>query len=492
VSQLPGSQIVVTNASTSTITITNNAAGVASSFTGLATSPLTLTGSCASTATNGTCTYNVTANTTGVAAGSYPGAITFTTSTPGGANALSVSLPVNLTITSQATFILTTSTVSATPLTAVSLTATTNASQVCTGGVGQPASPGIATVAGSIPNMTYTASVSSGVNPFTAAGFVTVTTTPQAITVCANPAALGNTSGIFQGMVTVASSSAPGATVSFPVSLLLNSIPGSVDLSNIGVFRNTSGLGTFALDLNESTYNYAAGSTLTYYYGLNGDQPVTGDWTGSGVVSIGVFRQGAWYFDLNNDGAFEANEGPFYFGLPGDIAIVGDWTGSGSTKVGVFRCPVSGVCSWYLSTAAQTAGTLTPGAVLYSPATTLVYTYGLPGDQPVASTWSGTRVDQIGVFRCPAIGAPGVCLWIVDNVGDGAYRTTDPVYGFGLPGDIAVVGDWNDNNQRKRIGVFRSGLWILDVNGSNSYALNDIQASFGLAGDMPVVGKWTQ
>src|ERR1039458_7586214 len=57
---------------------------------------------------------------------------------------------------------------------------------------------------------------------------------------------------------------------------------------------------------------------------------VAGDWTGSGVVRIGVFRQGAWYFDLNNDGAFEANEGPFYFGLPGDTAIVGDWTGSGA------------------------------------------------------------------------------------------------------------------------------------------------------------------
>ncbi|MGD0873218.1 MAG: hypothetical protein ABSB88_27045, partial [Bryobacteraceae bacterium] len=172
-----------------------------------------------------------------------------------------------------------------------------------------------------------------------------------------------------------------------------------------------------------------------------------------------------------------------------DAAIVGDWTGSGSTKVGVFRCPASGVCTWYLSSATQTAATLVPSANLYNPATTLVYSYGLPGDQPVANNWSGTvKVDQIGVFRCLA---SGVCSWIVENVGDGVYRTSDPVYSFGLTGDIAVVGDWNDGNQRKRIGVFRSGLWILEVNGTNTYASNDLQAFFGLPGDKPVVGKWT-
>jgi hypothetical protein len=299
------------------------------------------------------------------------------------------------------------------------------------------------------------------------------------------------------GPVANAASTATTVTMNGPESItadfaLLNRA--NIALPNGGVFRATGGLGTFALDLNQSTYAYSAGATLTYFYGLAGDQPVAGDWLGTGVVSIGVFRQGAWYFDLNNDGVFEASEGPFYFGLPGDTAIVGDWTGSGSTKVGVFRCPVApatGVCSWYLSTAVQTAETLTPNANLYSPAATLVYTYGLPGDQPVANNWSGSSgIDQIGVFRCPTPGV-GVCSWIVDNVGDGNYRLTDPVYAFGLTGDIAVVGNW-DSSQQKRIGVFRGGLWILDSNGTNSYAANDIQASFGLPGDKPVVGRWTQ
>jgi hypothetical protein len=132
-----------------------------------------------------------------------------------------------------------------------------------------------------------------------------------------------------------------------------------------------------------------------------------------------------------------------------------------------------------------------PNVNLYSPATTLEYTYGLPGDQPVVGNWGAASgggafsADRIGVFRCPSP-AVGVCSWIVDDVGDGNYRVTDPVYSFGLTGDIAVVGDWSGNTQRT-IGVFRGGLWILDINGSDAYAPNDIQASFGLAGDKPVV-----
>ncbi len=344
--------------------------------------------------------------------------------------------------------------------------------------------------------LTVSASPPAGgtVNPATGAFYGAGAVVPIAATANAGYAFAGWTgsvAGAARNAATVTMSDTESITANF---VLLNSVSGYVGLPDIGVFRTTSGQGMFALDLNQSTYAYSAGSTLTGFGGLAGDQPVAGDWLGTGVVSIGVFRQGAWYFDLNNDGVFEATEGPFYFGLPGDTAIVGDWTGSGSAKVGVFRCPAApavGVCSWYLSAAMQTALTLAPNANLYDPATTLVYSYGLPGDQPVASNWSGTsNVDQIGVFRCPAP-AVGVCSWIVDNVGDGNYRATDPVYSFGLTGDIAVVGDWN-NAPQKRIGVFRGGLWILDINGTNTYAANDIQTSFGLPGDKPVVGRWTQ
>jgi len=495
--QLANSQIVVNNASSASVTITTST-GVASTFTGLTTSPLTLVStagtSCTAATNNSTCTYNVTLNTVGVTAGTYPGTITFTTSTPSGSSALTATLTVNLTVTAQPTLIVTTNTATSIPVTSVNLVATSNASQVCTAATpalatstGEPQSPGVSTTAGTVANVTYTTSVAAGVNVFTATGANTIGATSNPITVCANPQLLGSTSGTFLGTVTVSSSI---ASTTFPVSLLLNATPGTIDLSNAGVFR----AGTFVLDLDQNTYNYNPNTTKLRFFGLPGDQPVAGDWFGTGVVTMGIFRGGAWYFDLNNNGAFDANEGPFYFGLAGDTAIVGDWTGSGSTKIGVMRCPVApavGVCTWYLSTATQTPTTLVPGAQLYSAASTLVYNYGLPGDQPVANNWNGTaKVDQIGVFRCPAA---GICSWIVDSAGTGASFTT---YSFGLTGDIGVVGDWNDNAQRKRIGVFRGGLWILDVNGTNTFAPNDIGAggttgNFGLPGDKPVVGKWT-
>jgi hypothetical protein len=389
------------------------------------------------------------------------------------------------------------------PLTGITLSAIVGQTTVCTGPSGTvtttpaqvQANPTFFTSGGVLGNGSFTSSVSSGVNFITAPTNTNFSLNSGGTNFqfCVNPQLLGNSPGIYSGIVSLTVPGASNSPLVIPVVLLLNNTPGHLELSNIGVYRAAGGLGAFALDLNQTTYNYAASTTLTDFFGLAGDQPVAGDWLGTGVVSIGVFRNGAWYFDLNNDGAFEAGEGPFYYGLPGDKAIVGDWTGSGSTKVGVFRCPTAGVCTWYLSTATQTAATLVANANLYSAATTLQYNYGLPGDQPVANNWNNGSADEIGVFRCPTT---GVCTWLVNTAGDGTTATTLNPAGFGLAGDIAVVGDWNDNSQRKRIGVFRTstgtGVWILDVNGSNTFAPNDIQAFFGLPGDAPVVGKWTQ
>lgn len=489
--------IIINNVSSGNITITN-ATGVTSSFTGLITSPLILadgTTPCTNIANGFSCNYAVTVTTNNVPPGIYSGSITFKTSTPGGSSALTVSLPVTLTVTAaKPSFIVTAGTTGAAATTVltspVTLVGTTNGLQVCTSGA-----PGIALNNGSITVVSYTASATFGLNPFTVNGPAAsgISTSPAAITICANPQVLGNVaSGAYQGTVTVASTDAL-SSIAIPVTLLLNSAPGNIDLSNIGIFRAApNGLGIFALDTDEATYNYSAATTETEYFGLSGDQPVAGDWTGTGVVRMGVFRAGAWYLDLNNNGAFDANEGPFLFGLPGDIAVVGDWNGTGVTKFGVFRCPAVGVCQWYLSTAVTPTNAATmfvPNNTIYTAATTQVFSYGLPGDKPVVNNWTGTsKADQIGVFRCPAI---GVCSWIVDSNGDGIFQLTDAVYSYGLIGDLPVVGDWNDNGQRKRIGVFRNGTWILDTNGNNAFDVFDLQAAFGLPGDLVVVGKWT-
>lgn len=134
-----------------------------------------------------------------------------------------------------------------------------------------------------------------------------------------------------------------------PVSILANS--GAVVVINanpsvwsgsIAVFRASGGMGVWALDNGNNVYD--AGDKFRYF-GLAGDQAVAGDWTGTGQTRLGVFRNGLWYLDLNNNGQWDGvagGDGVFAFGLPGDVAVVGDWNGDGRTKLGVFRCPQPG------------------------------------------------------------------------------------------------------------------------------------------------------
>jgi hypothetical protein len=71
------------------------------------------------------------------------------------------------------------------------------------------------------------------------------------------------------------------------------------------------------------------------------DIPVVGDWTGDGIRKIGVYRQGSWYLDLNGNGVWDGCGVDAcissFGGLPGDVPVVGDWTGDGIAKVGIYR-----------------------------------------------------------------------------------------------------------------------------------------------------------
>jgi hypothetical protein len=246
----------------------------------------------------------------------------------------------------------------------------------------------------------------------------------------------------------------------------------------LGIFRSVGTLGLWVRDLIGSG-TYSPNDPLSWF-GLAGDYPVVGDWNGTGVQSIGVFRNGVWYLDLNNNGQWDGvagGDGIFYFGLPGDIPVVGDWTGTGVSRFGVFRCSPGQVCTWILDA---------NGSKAYEPSDP-VYYYGLYGDLPVVNNWSGVgNEDQIGVYRPMP---NGLAIWIVDSNGSGAWEPSDAIYQFGLASDLPVVGNWYIGN-RKRIGVYRGGTWVLDTNGNNAFDATDGVSFFGLPGDKPAVGNW--
>ena len=294
--------------------------------------------------------------------------------------------------------------------------------------------------------------------------------------------------------------SASGALSTSETCAVTSTTPANAAQTQIGIFRPPSpvgaALGYFTLDSNG---NYAYDATdQVRQFGLAGDYPVAGDWDGTGVIRLGVFRCPApgtgictWYLDQNNNGVWDGTSGgdvAFQFGLPGDIPVVGDWTGNGVSKAGVMRCPAAGqagVCAWVLD--AQN---------LRAPiGNFLMSSYGLAGDLPAIGNWAGAGgsrpVDNIGVFRSGT--------WILNSSGSGFWAPTDAQYSYGLPGDLPVTGNWL-GSAGKQIGVFRcpAGVpgtavcqWILNTTGSGSFSGTDLITSYGLIGDKPVAGFWT-
>jgi len=104
--------------------------------------------------------------------------------------------------------------------------------------------------------------------------------------------------------------------------------------STIGVFRG----GQWFVDLNDNGVWDGKGIDRAFAFGGAGDVPVVGDWNGSGKVSVGVFKDGQWRLDLNGNLAWDGPAGgdrQITFGAAGDIPVVGHWEGGSAARVGV-------------------------------------------------------------------------------------------------------------------------------------------------------------
>jgi hypothetical protein len=71
---------------------------------------------------------------------------------------------------------------------------------------------------------------------------------------------------------------------------------------------------------NQNTTGFA---DIALNCGLPGDKPVTGDWDGDGIDTIGVYRNGSFY--LRNENTIGFAELIFALGIPGDMPIAGNW-----------------------------------------------------------------------------------------------------------------------------------------------------------------------
>jgi hypothetical protein len=272
--------------------------------------------------------------------------------------------------------------------------------------------------------------------------------------------------------IVVAGSTGSG---NFPVAGSVGQWPGNVLSSFI-----TKLVPNFTLDViaspvfyfdvwHDTGYNGPNITLNTSSFGLAGDLPVSGDWTGSGIKRIGVYRNGTWLLDINGNGVFDAGDKTVQFGQAGDVPVIGDWNGTGQIKLGLFRQG-----TFILDLSGHLSGIPTG----LSDAT---FPFGLAGDIPVAADWNQTGSTKVGIFRNG--------LWIVDYTGDRVFGSLDRTYTFGQAGDVPVIGDWASVGV-PHIGVYRQGIWILDYAGNNvmtSGAGNQLYLAFGGAGYLPLV-----
>jgi hypothetical protein len=252
----------------------------------------------------------------------------------------------------------------------------------------------------------------------------------------------------------LANSYAPSVTGAYTLSLSGSSA--AHHKKTAGVFRPSNGI----VYLKNS--NTAGFSDIDLIYGIAGDQPITGDWNGDGVDTLGIYRNGTFY--LRNSNTTGPANIVFAFGAQGDQPVAGDWNGDGTDTIGVYR-PSTGV--FYLRNS-NTAG----------PAD-LSFVLGNPGDVGIAGDWNGDGTTTTGVFR------PSNGIIYLKNTNVSGFADIYLVYGNA--GDKPLAGDW-DGDGIDSVGIYRNGLFYL--RNSNTQGFADMVFALGNNGDVPIAGDW--
>ncbi len=158
-------------------------------------------------------------------------------------------------------------------------------------------------------------------------------------------------------------------------------------LDTPGMYRPANGSAYLTNQLPPNGGVGVADPSLTFSFGVRGDQVFVGDWDGDGVDTLGIRRGGKVY--LTNSNSTGVAQMEFWFGAPRDVAFGGDPDGDGRDSVFLYR-PASGFTYFTHSTPTG------PNAIA---ATHGQLTFGVPTDRFVIGDWDGDGDDTVGVFR---------------------------------------------------------------------------------------------
>ena len=188
------------------------------------------------------------------------------------------------------------------------------------------------------------------------------------------------------------------------------------------------------------------------------------------ATTVGVFRpaNGSVYLKNTNTGGFDDLN--FSYGNPGDKPLAGDWNGDGSDTIGSYRCcaPDSQFYIRNLNTTGDADR---------------AFPFGTTGDLPLVGDWNGDGFTTVGVYR------PSTRVFFLSNYNENGLG--DIVFQLANTNtdDVPIASDW-DGDGITTVGIFRPANATFLLRNSNTSGGADMSFVYGNAGDLPVVGDW--
>ena len=134
-----------------------------------------------------------------------------------------------------------------------------------------------------------------------------------------------------------------------------------------------------------TSYGREQADVVDHVFGLDEEDktPVTGDWNGNGIRSIGTFRDGTWELDINGDGRFDHQDVTVRFGQAGDVPVVGDFNGDGIEEMAIYRDG-----TWIIDSNGNRELDITDRT----------FELGGVADKPIAGDWDGDGTDEPAIY----------------------------------------------------------------------------------------------
>ena len=192
-------------------------------------------------------------------------------------------------------------------------------------------------------------------------------------------------------------------------------------------------------------------------------------------------KSSSFFLKYNNTQAARWNT--VVFGVKGDQYLMGDWDGDGIDEIGLYRNYTrTGTPTFLHRFILKTANT--GDASFYNIDFPISNGVPAPGDLAIVGDWNNDGYDTVGFYR------PTQAKFFLSNTKmiQGAVPTISETYTLGTPNRAPVIGDWNGDG-KDTIGVFNSNGagWALRWSSNTG---NLATFSFGIGTDNPIVGDW--